>query len=178
MRRTFWPCLVAATVLLAGCSGKPAPKEPDTTSTPSPTATPPPLPEAATHETAEGAASFVDHYLDVLNYAAHTGDTDALERISHNECSGCRDYADHYAERTEAGESLEGGEFSAGNIALSQYGTDTALVTDLLIAGGTVKDSSGSTTRSFDPSTEPVTFVARFSDGAWTMTQFVPGSLP
>lgn len=177
MRRTFVPYLALTAVLLAGCSGKPAPREPDSTGSASPeaTATPPPLPEAATQETAEGAASFVDHYLDVLNYASQTGDTTLLQAVSRTDCDGCTDYIRHYQERAEAGGRIEGGEFSAGDISVGQYGTDTSLQTELLISAGFVVETAESDREEFDASTETVTFVARYEGGAWKMAQFVPG---
>ncbi len=179
MRRTFWPCLAMALtlVLLGGCSGKPAPKEPDPNGSvgPETTATPPPLPEAATQETAEGAASFVDHYLDVLNYASQTGDTTPLQSVSTPDCEGCADYIRHYEERAEAGGRIEGGEFSAGDISVAQYGTDTSLQTELLIAAGSVAETAESDRVDFESTTETVTFVARHEGGAWKMAQFVPG---
>ena len=178
MRRTFWPCLALTAVLLAGCSDDPEPKEPDPSgsTSPEPTATPPPLPEAATQETPEGAAAFVDHYLAVLNYAAHTGDTEPLESLSEQDCSGCRDYAEHFAERAEAGGSLEGGDFRAGQITVKPYGSDTSLVTELKISSGTVVETEGSPATSFGESTETVTFVATYSEGKWSISQFVPGA--
>lgn len=170
--------LALAAVLLAGCSGQPAPREPDSTEGASPeaTTTPPPLPEAATQETAEGAASFVDYYLAVLNYAAHTGDTSPLRAVSRSDCEGCADYIRHYEERAEAGGRIEGGEFSAGEITVTQYGTDTSLQTKLLIDAGAVSETAESDQKQFDASTETVTFIARHEGGSWSMAQFVPGA--
>ena len=180
MRRTSLPYLALAAVLLAGCSGKPAPKEPDSTGSASPeaTATPPPLPEAATQETAEGAASFVDHYLAVLNYASRSGDTTPLQAISRADCTGCADYIQHYQERADAGGQIEGGEFTAGDISVAQYGTDMSMQTELLIAAGSVVETAESDREEFDASTEMVTFIATHEGGSWRMTQFVPGGLP
>lgn len=166
MRRTLWPHLALAAVLLAGCSGDPEPKEPDSTTSPSPTTTPPPLPEAATQETAEGAATFVDHYLDVLNYAAHSGDTDALRRISDPDCAGCVTYANQFEERRDAGGSREGGVWSVGEVRISQFGGDIALVTELVSTAGVVRESSDGAVQEFNATSQTVTFVAGFATGS------------
>lgn len=175
MRRTFWPFLALTVVLLAGCSGDPEPKGPDASGTPTPTATPPPLPEAATQETAEGAATFIDHYLDVLTYSSQTGDTAPLQAISRSDCEGCQDYIERYAERAKAGGWIEGGEFSAGEISAAPYGADTSLQTELRIATGTLAENADSEPVDFNASTEMVTFIATFVNGQWSMAQFVPG---
>ena len=175
MRRTFWPCLVAATVLLAGCSGKPTPKEPDTTSTPSPTATPPPLPEAATHETAEGAASFVDHYLDVLNYSAHTGDTDALRALSASGCGSCSNYLDVVDATHDAGGGYTGGDWTTGDLTVTAEGSEWRLDGEVTTAAGTFDDGSNELTPTAS-STLVVVFFAEYVDGVWRMNDFLePG---
>ena len=75
---------------LVGCSD-PQPKEPD-----GPTATPtqvaPTLPEAATEDSEEGAVAFVKHYIELLNYAANTGDVKPLREASDPNCEGCNSY--------------------------------------------------------------------------------------
>ncbi len=155
MRRTFWPCLALAAVLLTGCIGDPEPREPDPTgsTSPKPSATPPPLPEAATQETPDGAASFVDHYLEVLTYSAQTGDTEPLRAISNPDCDGCSSYADRFEQRHDAGGWRTGGEWTAGELQVSQFGIDTALVTDLASAAGTVKEDADASPKSFDATT-------------------------
>ncbi|MDF1703383.1 MAG: DUF6318 family protein [Aeromicrobium sp.] len=180
MRRTWWTSLALAAVLLAGCSGDPEAREPDPSGseTPEPSATPPPLPEAATQETAEGAASFVDHYLDVMNYASLTGDTAPLKALSEKDCGGCQDYVEHYENRATAGGTVRGGEFSAGEISVAPYGTDLSLQTELTIAAGSVTETAESVEEEFAASSEVVTLIARFGNGSWRVVQFVPGELP
>jgi Family of unknown function (DUF6318) len=51
---------------------------------------PPEPPPAARKYSITGAAAFIGHYVDTLNYAYETGDTKALERISVPRCQSCR----------------------------------------------------------------------------------------
>jgi hypothetical protein len=101
-------CAVAASALLSACSG-PEPKEPDTApSSPTPTATAPSMPDQAKEDSAEGAAAFVTHYVDVLNHASNTGDTTQLERLSSPDCTGCQSYITLYRDTYEAGGYFKG----------------------------------------------------------------------
>ncbi|MEG9225651.1 DUF6318 family protein [Aeromicrobium sp. Sec7.5] len=175
MRRTSWPFLALAAVLLAGCAGDPEPKEPDASTTPSPTATPPPLPEAATQETAEGAAAFVDHYLDVLNYAAHTGDTASLRALTGPECGSCDKYMAVVDATHDAGGAYTGGDWSAGDVAVSFQGTEWRIEGEVTTEPGTF-DNGSDPAEETAPSTIMVAFLAQHVEGKWLMSDFVePG---
>ena len=56
---------------------------------PTPTPTLPPLPPEARGATAESAKAFVRYYVDTINYAMHTGETDSLRRSSGEDCAVC-----------------------------------------------------------------------------------------
>jgi Family of unknown function (DUF6318) len=63
-----------------------------TPSDPTPSGPPePPLPAAAKAPGRAGAKAFVAYYIELLNYASWTGDTDALRKQDSN-CRGCMDY--------------------------------------------------------------------------------------
>lgn len=62
----------------------------------------PALPTAARAPTRAGAEAFVRYYIDLLNYAANTGDTEPL-RAAAKGCSGCDDYVRLYEKTYEAG---------------------------------------------------------------------------
>lgn len=177
MRRTLWPCLALAAVLLTGCTGAPEPREPDPagSTSPKPSATPPPLPEAATQETPDGAASFVDHYLEVLNYAAHTGDTDSLRALSGSECGSCEKYVDVVDATHAAGGAYTGGDWSAGPLSVAMQGDEWRLEGEVTTAKGTFDNGSDPPVET-DPSTVVVAFLVQHIDGEWRMNDFVePG---
>lgn len=63
----------------------------------------PSFPDDAAVDSLKGAEAFVRHYIDLLNYAANTGDIRALQRVSSRECSGCKTYEDLYRATYENG---------------------------------------------------------------------------
>lgn len=174
MRRTFWPCLALSAVLLAGCTGEPEPREPDPTGStgPKPTATPPPLPEAATQETPDGAASFVDHYLEVLNYAAHTGDTDSLRALSGSECGSCEKYIDIVDTTYKSGGAYEEGDWSVADVQVSDQGTYWTVTGPVTTAGGRKRDDTNSKFQETSGSTTDMEFVLVRDTGSWRMYNF------
>lgn len=172
MRRTSWPRLALTAVLLVGCSGDPEPKEPDASAAPDSTATPPPLPEAATQETAEGAEAFVNHYLNVLNYAAHTGDTAALRSLSDSECGSCNNYLDVVDATHAAGGGYTGGDWKAGELSVAAQGSEWRVAGELTTAKGTF-DNGTEEQRTTEPGTMAVAFLTEYVDGMWRMNDFL-----
>ena len=106
---------IAAVLLLASCSDDPGPIEP-TASAPATTAPSPPA--QAERDTPDGAASFVSYYIEVLNFAARTGDVSPLTELSSPRCDGCREYIDLYEDVYEAGGHFEGGEWVPSDFEL------------------------------------------------------------
>jgi len=165
---------VAAGVMLSGCSGDPEPREPEpsSSSTPDPTATPPPLPEAATVESTEGAAAFVDYYLEVLNYAAHTGDTDPVRDLSGPECGSCDNYISTVSGIYEDGGRVVGGDWSAGDLLISEGAGYWTATGEVVTAAGTQQDDGNSQPREAAETRENLQFVLAFEAERWTMFTF------
>jgi len=85
---------------------------PSTTSTPSPTEpsgsdspdpVEPSLPAAAEGDSVRSAKAFVRHYIELLNYAMTTGDTDAFRAAATDGCGGCQDYVDLFGSTYDEG---------------------------------------------------------------------------
>lgn len=129
---------VAATFMLAGCSGG-APADPGTApptaseqASSSPTATPTPtpsgaykpadasgpaqnvpvpvLPEVAKKETKEGAEAFAKYWFSVLSYAYETGETESLSGISGPNCTFCQGLVDNIESAWAEGKWISGGQ--------------------------------------------------------------------
>jgi hypothetical protein len=88
--------IVVSTLLLTGCSADDtvsAPPRPRTPTSPvtttSPTPAPPELPTAARKNTKAGAVAFAHHYINLINFAAQSGDMDGLRWASQPQCRGC-----------------------------------------------------------------------------------------
>ncbi|WP_432485643.1 DUF6318 family protein [Kineococcus esterisolvens] len=114
--RTLLSCAVAAAAIaLLGACGEEAPvaeppppapasaaaavHSPAVTQVPtaSPTPTAPALPRPTFESagfTEDDAIAFAGHYLNVLNYARATGDSDAIRAISEPDCGACKDDAE------------------------------------------------------------------------------------
>jgi hypothetical protein len=88
--------------LVAGCGGEssptPAPPASQVTSAGTPTqsaeptvsaATAPSMPDLASRSTKQGVEAFVRHYIDLVNYAANTGETAALHHLVLSQCGDC-----------------------------------------------------------------------------------------
>lgn len=111
--------VVVVACLVAGCT----PDEPDPTSTASvpttstttepttstPTVAVPELPEAATVGDAAGAEAFVKHWVDVLNYAYATGDTEPVQELSLPVCELCSETVTEIEDAYGPGGHIEGG---------------------------------------------------------------------
>src|SRR5699024_7297464 len=73
----------------------------------------------AKDDTDSGAIAFVKHYVAVLNYAAVTGDTAELKRLSSPKCEGCQEYIDLYEETYDNGGYFKGGEWRLSDVEVS-----------------------------------------------------------
>ena len=89
--------------LLAGCSEDapepeplPSPSSssapsagPPESVSPSPDREPPTMPPEARGTSRAAAEAFARHYVDLINYAMHSGDTSPMRRAAQRACSGC-----------------------------------------------------------------------------------------
>ena len=127
MRRHIPAALVAALVLLAGCSGDDEPRPriaPTDSSSVASTTAPPPtptgpveptLPAEAAGEDAAAAEAFVRHYWAMADYAQATGDVVAFRRLGAPSCGACTAAADFVQ-----GVYAKGGEISGGETQISR----------------------------------------------------------
>lgn len=127
----LWGAGLAAVLLLGACTSEPSPREPSATSsetaTPTPTVVAPTMSKQAGEDSPEGAAAFVQHYIDVFNYAAATGDVDGLSRLSSPDCKGCQSYITLYRDTYAAGGYFKGGEWKADQLRLSLLDESTVV---------------------------------------------------
>lgn len=128
----------AAVALLAACANPPEPIEPESPATtaarPSarPASAPPTMPAIANRRDEVGAANFVLYWVNVSNYAANTGDTDLLRKISAPDCEGCNRYIDLYEKTYAAGGYFRDGDRTPQEISVEAL--DRMYVTTLLAA--------------------------------------------
>jgi hypothetical protein len=100
MRRVATAAAATAVLMISGCTSNAEVIEPEpseaTSSSASATPEEPELPDQALTSTDEGAASFAYHWIRLFNFAAMTGDTRELRRVSSG-CDPCLDYVSKLA---------------------------------------------------------------------------------
>jgi len=132
---------LSALLIVGGCTEPQplGPIEPTTTASATPTKpdtsptdpTPPTLPAAAKPNTAKGAARFVQHYIDLMNYSASTGDTDAIRDAS-KDCEGCDNYIALYERTYRDGGYFEDPRWkSRGAVAQQNDGSTVTVLIDV-----------------------------------------------
>ena len=181
---------LAAVVLaigVAGCSGddpapttvptapssagtsEPAPTTPAaTTPPPSPGPTPPPQPALSRQDSPAGAESFARHYIEVLDYASHTGDTSNLQRLG--DCGTCIAQAQGIKEFFAAGGSVVGGQIVIKDSDVVRFVSSAALV-NVVYDQAAGKTIPGSGPTEATPALKSETFtltLARTAD-SWTV---------
>jgi hypothetical protein len=171
----------ALVLLLAACdsgSDDPTPKEPTSASptSPTPTASLPTMPAQASEDSPEGAAAFVKHYVDVLNYAAATGDVDELSRLSSPDCDGCQRYITFYRDTYAAGGYFKGGDWRIGDLKLRTGGPETYATTDVRSGGGRFKTAESEDEKTASADSTQLTFAVQTSTSGRQITQLALGT--
>jgi hypothetical protein len=97
---------VLAGLLASGCGGSPEPRQlpaPEKSGSPSASATPTPpvMPSAAKTDNDAAVEAFARHFINVINYTAHSGDRATIDKLSAPACESCKSIGDR-AERTYA----------------------------------------------------------------------------
>lgn len=167
--------LTCAVLLLAGCTGEPEPKAPEGTATPTVTAKPPEMPAIAREQSSEGATAFLQYYVEVLNFAATTGNVDELKRLSSSDCSGCQKYIDLYVDTYADGGWFREGEWSFTEVRVRSTGSGWFLTTDMAFDGGSFKVDGAADEQVSEASHDLLTFVLDRSGDAWRVSQFTRG---
>ena len=173
--------LLVGAFLLSSCQGQAAePKAaPQSTAPANPDATLPPMPAMANEFTREGASVFVRHYVEVLEYADATGDTNELEQLSRKECEGCNEYINYFLELYRNGGFSSGSDWSTGVNEIryqDRPGLESLVTTKLWISKSRGREKSYGEVKEFSSSIDTVTFGLIFDNG-WTMNQFAFGGL-
>lgn len=177
--------VVAVVVIgaLAGCTegdsqARPAPTTSDPTPsarvTAEPTPEPPTLPAAAKGRSVASAKSFVRHYVDLLNYAANTGDISSLDAAAQPVCGGCRDYVSLFDRTYSRGGFLKTKGWSIDKLRLGGAPTGAAIsvLVEATSAEVTFKKRRGVAVERFEQ--EPIFFslVLRQEGQAWSIYDF------
>lgn len=128
--------LAAVLAALAGCSGDPEVREPDPTPSPAGTAgaTVPAKPPQLGEDSEEGAAAHVYYWIDLLNYAASTGDAEDLLALSER-CKECREFASSARDLGEA-ERPTRDTWTVDDLAVQERDDSTDVTVGITLLGG------------------------------------------
>lgn len=84
----------------------------------------PPLPDAATEFSEEGAYAFSEYWLDTLAYAWNTGKNEPIKNISDPECGACADMAGKISRVNDRGDWIRGMDYEMGETVKKVKVTD------------------------------------------------------
>lgn len=130
----------------------------------------PTVPAKAGRHDVEGGNAFIRAWVDQLNYAAATGDTSGLRRLSLETCKSCMRAASRFEKTYGDGGSVAGADWNLGTLdvfsASHMQGPVTTRRHEEL-------DRSGETTQVFPASGFEVVFDLKWVDDQWLMERVV-----
>lgn len=168
-------CAIVAALTISGCDdGEPddhadkAPSEPRSSSAPkAPGASAPPMPEKAAESDASGAKAFVGYYVDIVNYAADTGDTEPLDAAA-KDCAYCQQFSAVYDDMYTNGGSFDGKLYALKGVEVDEKESSArAVATVKARNAATFRISKDADSRNPTPRTFTWTFDLRRADGGW-----------
>ena len=175
-RRTVLAGAVVPLVLvLAGCgSDNPKPAPPETSSA-SPSASAsvvaPTMPAEAKGTGPEAAKAFVKHYLNVLGFAANTGEVTELRPLARPDCKSCEGVIAKIDKIYASGGHAQGRGYGAQNVTSSQ-GQDETIVDLTIIAYPQTVYRAGTKPKRSTKSKTPARFhLVRQGDG-WLIDEW------
>lgn len=143
---------------------------PATSATPTPTGSAAPtLPPEAKEDTEAGAKAFVEHWIATLNYAAATGETDALRALATPGCKPCDDIADVIDDVYGGDGSIRSDGWVLRRVEdLDRRSrSDLTLQTVVDLSPQEIRRGDGTTERTPGASAAPLVFELLLRSGAW-----------
>ena len=118
--------------VLSGCGGsaepQPLPRPTASLSPSSASPTPPVLPAAAEEKTKAGAIAFAGNFIEMLNFAGATGDTQQLRTLYLPLCTRCEAIADGIDQTYSAGGNISGGSWHPASFRFYGIKNEVAFV--------------------------------------------------
>ena len=169
---------LALAATLSGCQSNPEPPPLERAATspspaPSPTLAALTLPPEARGTSKAAAKAFVRHWVDVLNYAGPSGDTQALRELSYEDCAACSAIADFIDEVHEAGGEIsgEGWEVQTAQVVSGERGRDVVVDAQVRVHPQQVRIARHGRTKSFDGGNRLKTFWLSAKAGSWAVAR-------
>ena len=157
---------VAAVLLLAACTDDPEPIEPTHTREA------PAMPPQAKEDSPEGVATFVQHYVDVFNYASSSGQVKELARLSADSCKGCESYIDLFRSTYDSGGYFRGGEWKLSDYELEVAKRSTIVFVHVDAPAGTTRANRSAPKTSTAPEDSEIRFEVDTTNDEYQVLRF------
>lgn len=165
--------VVSSVLALAGCGSDPEPKVPDESPSSAASASPAPaeptLPPAAVEDSKEGAIAFVEHYIELLNYASDTGDVEALQAASADSCEGCATYVDLYEATYANGGYIRDSGWTVKRSGAERHSGDLVVFIRVSAPDGLYRESSSEPERKGSGGTFDLVMIPEHSNHGWRL---------
>jgi hypothetical protein len=127
------------------------------------------MPSSAQGESREAAAEFVGHWVQTLNYATESGDTEGIKSLAAKDCRSCADFANTLDQIYGAGGHVEsaGWELESAVPVADQPATEPSFQLALKLAPQTVYQSKGAKPEKFNGGTQPARIFLIREDDHW-----------
>ena len=165
-------CALLATLGVGGCDGGDSDDSDATDRPPTPSAASSPpsgptTPASAAEPDADGARAYVDYYVDVVNYAADSGDTRRLHDEA-SECGYCQQFAAVYDNIYDNGGSFDGKPYTLSGVKVTEQSSKVrAVATVKSRTGATFQIAEDARRRNPDAQTFTWTFELRRTGDSW-----------
>lgn len=134
---------------------------------------PPEMPAVARKDSLAGAQGFVLHYIDLLNYASATGETQPLRLVSSQDCGGCFDYISLYDKVYGRGGYFRRGDWMAQEKLFKQrYKRTIRVVATVDAAPGEYRMHRSAPVRSHGRAQYSLTVVVEHGVQGWKVVEF------
>lgn len=181
--------IVAAGLVLTGCTGSPPESDVSsaTTGVPTPAASASPSPslpakperpEAMKRKDAEGAAAAAEYFIELYPYVMATGDTKEFEAMSHRACGFCSDALEQAESIQARHETWTGGEIQSTLLEMYERDAVTGIFPlDLEVeqAAANIADSEGVTVFEGEDERSTYRVEAGRRGSAWVIVEIALG---
>jgi hypothetical protein len=172
---------IALFLALSSCGGDPKADPTPTPSSPvttpvSTTPAPPVMPDAAKANTKAGAIAFVRYYVELINHAQATGETDGTTRVEDRSCNSCTRVRRTVEDIYTSGGRIDGGAWNVTITSASRRPDLGAWSVFTTVIYGPQKVIQPSGTRNLKGGRTPMTFVVRYANSGWSVVQWSRGS--
>jgi hypothetical protein len=131
------------------------------------------MPDEAKGTSAASAKAFAEHYFDLINYAADTGETARLESASDPGCQSCHAISTTIAGTYDKGGRIETDGWLVQSVKLVPLQSRSKPILDLgvFLSPERVVPSRGAKAQQYDGGKQPMTMYLQREKGTWLVSR-------